>query len=842
MILPAFSLRSLRRRPVRTAVTLSGTVIGVAAILAIMISIRTTRHTYTEMFDRVAGRAALEVHADGLGNFDPRPFEWLGSVSGVASVVPLVQRPAALLRPGGPLLVMTLGIDPARDAVARPVRLASGRPLDSGAEALLEQSFARSHEIRTGDDVSLITRLGPTSCRVVGLLESEGVAAFNGGAVVFLPLDLARRAFGVPAQHVNALQIVLQESAHAATVRDTIRERLPAGHTVDEPLARGALGQEVLAGTEQGLAVLSLVSLVAGAFVILNTFLMSLHERRREFALLRTLGATRRQLTRWLLAEALLLGGLGTVVGLLAGVVLAVGMNAAIGEGLGLTLPSLRWSVGPFLVAGALGPLMALAATVLPARMASREPPLEGLVDHNRYRPATLRRWPAVVGAVLAAVCVGIEIGYVNDAFAPALRDALLAPAMMLFLIGSVLLFPLLLPGLARLSRWFPGRLLGTEGMLALRQLVRHPQRSVLTVGVLYTAIVVAIGMGNSLLNNVDDVRDWFGRTLTADYYLRGAFPDRGVILAPIVPADAEAAVAELGGVAHVEPVSFLRARTGNGDPLLVLARRFPADGPLPIDLADGDPTNTLAALLSGEAVIGTVLARRLGLAPGDRLEIATPTGPRAVRIAATATMYTVGGIAITMHWPHASALLGNDEVHVLAVYAHPEQRTALAQRLATVAAEHGLAVQSLAEFRTLVDDVMEQIVGSLWGLIALVFVVASLGVVNTLTMNVLDQVREIGVLRAIAMRRSQVARLIIAQALHLSAMSFLPGLVIGVLLAYLMSLANEPVSGYAVDFRLEPGLVATCLGVAVIVSLLAALIPARRAARLEITRALKYE
>ncbi len=841
MSLLRLSLGETRRRPLRALLTLLGLTIGVATTLAIALAIHTTRATYRGMFEELTGRASLEVVAAGGGGFDPASLDWLEAEPEIEAVIPVLQSPVAILGRAGPTLAIAVGIDPARDAPARRFRLHAGSALGEERGVLLDHGFAESMDIALGAEVTLVTPGGLARLPVLGLIASEGLSLVLDGAVVVLPLAAAQQLFRLEGQ-VNTLQLVLAESAATRRVRERLSARLPAGFRVQAPAARGALAEVSLAGAEQGLAVLGLVSPLAGAFVIVNTILMSLNERRRQFAIVRALGTTRTQLARWLRIEALALGVAGTLLGWVVGIALAALMTALLEQAFHIELPPLVAAPAPFILSGLLGPIMALAATAVPVRTSSRRPPLDDLADAHSRAAARLPRWPGAAGAGLLLLLLGLEVGYVCDLFSPRVRDALLAPGMMCFLLACMLLLPFGIVPLLRASAALCRPFLGSEGALALRQLERQPLRTALTAGTLFSAIVVSIGMGNTLLNNIDDLGTWFDRTIQADYFLRSVFPETGMLTAAALPEGCDAEVARLPGVSRIERVSFFAAETAGGVPILVLARSYFPDRPLPVDLAEGDACAALDGLLGGETVIGTALARRLGLEPGSEIEIATRTGPRPIRVAATATMYEVGGFALTLDWKHATALLGTSGVQVLCVTAVGGEREAVGERLAQLAGARRLVLQSLADLRAVVDGMRVRVAAAFWVLIGLVFVVASLGIVNTLSMNVLDQTREIGVLRAIAMRRRQVRKLVLAQGIHISLVSLIPGLGIGCALAWLMSLAAEPVSGFPVEFSLEPGCVAGCLLVAVGVTLCAAYLPARRAARLAIVDALQYE
>ena len=390
------------------------------------------------------------------------------------------------------------------------------------------------------------------------------------------------------------------------------------------------------------------------------------------------------------------------------------------------------------------------------------------------------------------------------------------SPLFMGMLIGCVMAIPLVVGPLSRASAWLLAPILRVEGRLAFRQIDRHRTRTSLTVGVLFVAIVVAVSMGNSLLANVQDTADWYRRTVVGDFFVRGVMPDIGTNRAVALPEKLGAEIAALPGADRVDPLRFVPGHGGRapGDRLgaAVLGRPSPAHGPLQ-GRSEG---RALGGLLRGEVVIGAGLAFRTGLGVGDMVTLQTREGPRQFRVAGTTTEYTAGGDAVYMAWDVAKRYLDFEGADVYLVSAKPGQVDTLAAGLRTLAARDGFLLQTLAEFKVFIDGIINGVLGFLWLLIAMVFVVASLGIVNTLTMNVLEQTREVGLLRAVAMTRGQVRKMVMAQAVGLGVISLAPGAVVGIAIAYLLNKGSYAVSGQPVDFHVQPVLVVGSFVVAI--------------------------
>jgi putative ABC transport system permease protein len=820
--------------------TLLGIGIGVATIVAVDLTADTTIHAYRNMFAQITDRAALEIVTPGLGGFDADAVGDVAAIPGIKAIIPVLQQPGALVGSSGPLPILILGIDPRRDREARDYLIREGQPLGESDGLLLEAGFAAGQKLQVGMRARLLTPTGFFSLPIVGLLEPRGAAAFNGGAIVFIPLKEAQSIFAL-GNRINSLQIVLDPGVDSRFVEEQLTRMLPPGFVVQAPTARSEHALGALSSTETAMALLSIVSLVAGGFVILNSFLMNLGERRRQLAILRAVGTTRGQVTRLLLREAVLLGGIGTVLGMAAGLGIAILFTGAMERLLNVVLLPLRLTAKPFLIALVMGPGVALAATYLPARRAARRAPLDELFARRAPGDDRLGRWPGWIGLALLLATFVIEIGFVEGWFPRALIPGLITAGMALLLVGCVLVVPLFLAPLTRLVSGLLRPFLGKEGELAFRHLDRHRARTSLTVGVLFISVVTAIGAGHSLLDNVHDIQTEAEGWLVGDYVVRPVVPDAGVLFAAAsLPPSLADQIRGLDGVTRVDQVSFVPARV-EGRRVVVMALSFAPDRPLQLRLKEGRPEAVLHSLLQGEVVLATALAQQLGLGAGDEITIESRRGPVQVRVAGTATEYFIGGMSLTMDVSTARELFGAEGAHILLLSAQKGSGS-LGPALKAFCDEHGLLLQSNTDFLGMIDHMVSGVVGLLWALMALMFVVASMGVVNTLTMNVLEQTRELGLLRALGMKRMQLAKMILSQALALGVIGLIPGAILGIVLAYLMNLATYPLTGNAVPFRLHGSLILGVLAVAPAIAVAVSILPARRAARLRVIEALQYE
>jgi putative ABC transport system permease protein len=320
---------------------------------------------------------------------------------------------------------------------------------------------------------------------------------------------------------------------------------------------------------------------------------------------------------------------------------------------------------------------------------------------------------------------------------------------------------------------------------------------------------------------------------------VRGAMPDTALLMAPALPETLAEDLATVDGVERVDKIAFVPARVG-GRQVLLLARTFAPDGPPPLDVRGDDPAAVLARVRAGGAVLDTGLARELRVGVGDSVTLETSAGERTLTVAGTATEYAAGGDALYLEWETTRRLLPLPGVHVFLVTARPGQTAAAAADLRTRCGRQGLLLQANDELRRSIDQQLVKVTAALWALTALGLLVASLGVANTLLMNVRQQRREFGMLRAVGLTRRQLRRVVLWQALLTALAGVVPGAAAGVGVACLLGHLSNVLLGRDVALRVDPGLVGGACVLAVLAALLAALLPAVRASRIEVMQAVR--
>jgi putative ABC transport system permease protein len=408
-------------------------------------------------------------------------------------------------------------------------------------------------------------------------------------------------------------------------------------------------------------------------------------------------------------------------------------------------------------------------------------------------------------------------------------------------ILGVIFLLPASLPlltkiAVAPLMAWMP-----VEASLARRQVLRHPGRSAMTIGILLVAMAMGLGMAFTILDNIRDVQFWYKRTIVGDFFVRAAMPDMSSGHAADMPDGFPEKVAALDGILVSDTMRFVSARTGELS-VIVIVRQFNSKTQDYFDLVQGDEDQVMQGIREGKVVLGSVLAERTQLSVGDLIELETTEGKVKVPIIGVTNEYLAGGLTLYMQTEQAKRLLSVEGTDAVIVRTDPAKRNQVKESLRKLADSEGLMVQSFQEMADSIETLINGVVGGLWVVLFLGALIAAFGLINTLAMNILEQTREIGMLRVVAMTRQQIRRMILAQALIMAFIGILPGVLLGVGVAGAMNLSTLIVTGHAVRFQWYPGFILGALVAEVLIVILAAMFPAERAARLNLAKALQYE
>jgi putative ABC transport system permease protein len=836
MSLTRLAWRSLRARSLRSALSTLGIALGVAVLFAGLATNVAIESSVDSTVGDLVGRAQLRVVSFGETGLGAATVTTIAETPGVVVTAPALQRRTYL----GPDIdatqllpppVTVIGIDPTAEPRLHDFHLILGSLLREPTEpsAMISEVLADEDGLALGSPLTMQGAGDRISFRVIGILAGDGPINGAYGRIVVVPLQTAQAVFGVDA--VTRVDVGLDVEADADTVIAALEGRL-----LSEPYVLSTpqdIAATLRGSTDDFQATTSLIAaiaLFAGAFLVFNTLSMTVVEQVRAVGLLRAAGATRRQVTGFMLTQAMALGVLGSVVGVGLGALLAAAMVAWVRTIGSVTLD--RPTVPPDAVAVALlvGLGVTAAAALEPARRAGRIQPVEALksrLDLPAARNARLR-WLAGVFVVVSLV--GLLV-------APRGAGVIGSLIVYAILLVGTLLIPVVLPAVARVAGIPFALVLRFEERLARGSVTRDPSRTALTLGALTVGLGMIVALGGVGQHARAAAGAWIADVVPGELMLTSIRPvaaDEGI--------EAEI-LATVSGIARVSPIATfdIAVRGARTDAAAVIGADLAADGRL--RFTAGDREAALAAIDAGGAAIApSSMAEQLGLAVDQVLTVPTATGQALdLRIAGIVDRSIPGssGESLLVGWNDATAL-GVAGADAFAIRFAPDAPAGARDTLREVATTYALDFVTLDRIRGAIDDALGRIFGLFDALAAVAVVIAALGIVNTLTMNVVERVREIGILRAAGMTRRQVWRSVVVEAGILGLAGALLGIALGLIVGAVMVILPGGRLDVAAGIPWQVVGLTMVLGVSV--AMLAAAYPARLAARLPIVQAVQFD
>ncbi|MEU8567101.1 FtsX-like permease family protein [Streptomyces pathocidini] len=831
------ALRNVLAHKARLLMTVLAVMLGVAFVSGTLVFTNTVSDAYTRSSEKSFDRFDVQLRPTGTGDaagtgrvLDRKLLDRAGKLPGAASATGTVTGFAALAGKDGEMVGngwTTAGADHP-GAGAPP--MSKGRAPAAAGEIALDARTAERTGYGVGDTVRLSVSGPVLTQKVTGVFTTDDGNVAAGGTLTLFDTATAQKLFAKPG-HYSRIDLATAPGTTPEQLREQAAKGLPYGV---EAVTAAELAAQQAAWNASNFTTLSQVllacagiALFVGVFLIVNTFTMLVAQRTKELALLRAVGATRRQVTRSVLVEAFLVGLVASAAGLAFGVGAGAGVRALLSAS-GSTLPEGPLAVGSTAVLAslAIGVGVTLLAAWLPARHAAKIPPVAAM--GSVHTPATGRSLAVrnTVGAVLAAAGGGLVIA------ATAVRSGnlMLGAGAALLLTGVFVLTPLLSrPVIAAAGPLL--RRFGVCGHLAGQNAVRNPRRTAATASALTIGLALVAG-----LTVIGASADKATRELAASDYLRGDYIVGMANAGPLAP-DTERKVRELDEVAASSPRRVTTARVDGVDQQVTGFRAGEIGELVGLDFAEGSFGTGGAS-----AVVDKETAEASGWRVGDILPVTWPDGARGeLRLTGVYESTFDDGVKtdLSAMEPHLDRVF-DTEVFVKTSGGPSEE----VKRTLEKALGDSPAIR-ISDKQDLVDNItgtVGVVLNILYGMLALAVVVAVLGVVNTLAMSVHERAQEIGLLRAIGLDRSGVRRMVRLESVVISLFGGVLGVGLGVFFGWAVGELVAAMEINTWQLVVPWGRLALFLAAAALVGVIAALWPARRAAKLDVLTAIKAE
>ena len=837
------TLKGLLARKLRLALTALAIIVGVTFVTGTLVLGDTLNRTFNTLVGTVYQHVSFEIRGDaefsdkGSGGVDstanrkPVPQSLISSVRalpGVQFAYGSVSGYAQIVTPDGHAVGSSQGslgfsFDPNPQLSA--LHLAAGKAPTTADEVVIDKATANKYHFKIGDKVRMLLA-GPTRAfTITGIVTFGSDDNLVGATLAAFYLPTAQQLFG-SVGHYDTINVLAKPGADNVALENQIRKVLPPGAQV---LSGQQIANQLSSTISQALGFLTalllifaFISLLVGGFTIFNTFSITVGQRTRELALLRVVGASRRQVFRSVLTEAALTGLIASILGLGLGVLAALGLRALL-SAFGVTLPSapLVFEARTPIVAIIVGVGVTLLAAIMPARRAVRIPPVAALTAHIED-PTTMsweRRSAGIGLTVLGALLI-------ISGVARAKIGAVGFGALLLF-IAAALLLPLLAGPLSGAIGRPLAAMLGMPGRLGRENSLRNPHRTAQTAAALMIGIALVSTitvLGSSLSASTTDSID---NAVKANYLITSSNVSNNVAqIAGAIP-----------GVGTITKIYHGQFEAEGSVQTLVAATPKQLSQTVSLSTTAGQE---VPALMAGELLIDTTTARSDHLTVGSVIDATfANTGPATLRVGGIFKPNTLVGSYVVGD-AYFRAHFDNPLPDTLLIRTTPGAGNLETTLKKALTAYPNLNIRTRKQFEQNEQAQVNGLLGLVYVLLALAVMVALIGIVNTLMLSVFERTREIGLLRAVGMTRGQVKRMIRAESVVIAVFGAVVGVVMGTALGTALagSLRNNGVTDVSIPF----GRLILFLIIAALLGLGAAAWPARRAAKLDVLQAIATE
>lgn len=849
--------RYISRRFLQSILFVLGVALGVAMIIAIDVANGSASRAFSLSAASVTGNTTHQV-IGGPSGLPTEIYRQIRIDLGIRASAPVIEEYVRAVELGDQPLRL-LGVDPFAEAPFRGylnnVAVDSDNTGDDAFDGLsvfiaqenvvlISRTVAERYGVEPDDTIILRAGTERVEARIGGLLEpDDSVSQEALTDLVLTDIATAQEIIGT-AETITRIDLILPEDG-AQPILDDINALLPLGARVGAVSENNSTLDQMTDAFELNLQALSLLALVVGIFLIYNTVTFSVVQRRSVIGILRSVGATRRQIFVLILGEAIILGAIGTVLGMSLGIIFgrgAVNLVAQTISDLYFTINVQRVSVETITLVkgGAIGVVASLIAALIPSYDATRTRPA-GTMRRSDQENAARDLVPLITLVAIAMNVAGVLLLQIET------NNLIISfGALFLIVVGGALLTPLALIGAMQIATPLTDRIFGVLGRMAPRAVVRSLSRTSVAVAALTVAISVIVGVSVMISSFRSTVGNWLDSTLGSDVFISPA-----LVTANQNPVDVDPELVDMVlTVDGVESVSASRS-------VNVIAPDYPDLPPVSLQAVDFDISEDrqfvwvqvndyIQALEDGQVIVSEPFAFRRDITrENDNITLLTDTGEQTFEIAGVYYDYSTDQGRVYMYRDTYDQFFDDPFISSLGLFLEDgADIDAVIDELRTgVLAGFDLEIQANRELRTGIFEVFDNTFAITVALRLLATVVAFIGILSALLALQLENTRQYGVMRANGMTPRQLWNFTLIQTGLMGIVAGLLALPIGLALALvLIYVINVRSFGWTMTFYPVPGEFAEAFAVAVVAALLAGVYPAWRLTRLSVSRAVRSE
>ncbi len=844
------TFKSLAAHKFRLFATSLAVTLGVAFMAGTLVLTDTIQKTFDDLFSDIYDDTDAVVRAEGAfdsagieqrGRLDASLLETVSDVDGVDVAQPDIRGYAQLVDKDGDAVgdpengPPTLGGNWIDSEELNGFEISDGSPPSTDDEVVIDKKSADDTGYRVGDTAQVLVKGGPQDVTITGIAQFGDADSPGGASFVLFTLDAAQRLIAEE-DKFDSILVVADDGISPTEIVQRIAPELPTG---TEAVTSDEVTQESQDEIKEGLSffntfmfVFAAIALLVGGFIIFNTFFITVAQRTRENALLRALGAKRRQVLMAVLVEALAVGLIASAVGIGLGILVAAALKSLLAA-LGFELPGggIVLTSTTVIVSLVAGVGVTLVAAISPARRAGRVPPVAAMREVAVGSTGYGSKQRIVVGCMLLAAG-GAALGY-GLFGSPGSPILMVGAGVLLVFFGVAALGRTVALPLSRFIGWPLPRLFGIRGQLARENAMRNPRRTAATA----SAVMIGVGLVAFISIFAASAKASFGtvidRAFTGDFVITSPAGLAGGGLDPRLAAS-------LNELPEVDAAGAIRAGVAeiDGSATQLLAASDEA-----FDVVDVDPVAGSPADLGADTIaVFEDVAKDKNLSIGDTVSVVfKDTGAQELTVA----------LIYGESQPAGDWLLGTEtfEANVDDQYDYqvfvrkadgvdtPTARAAIEQ---VADGYPGAKVLDQSGYEADQTMFIDQLLGLIYVMLLLAIFIALLGIANTLALSIIERTRELGMMRAVGMTRGQLRSMIRWESVIIAIQGTLLGIVVGVFFGWALvtALADEGIE----TFRLPVATLLVIVVLAAVAGVLAAVWPARRAAKLDVLRAVVTE